>query len=242
MVTQVYIPIMLDYHSILQLESYVINILKLNGEDIKIPKKHYYLEAVGLYLWQYDNDKLLSYLLPLVDRILRSHTKYLDDMPYEDAFQQLSLFLLQRLPNFDPSKGKLYSYCTMHLKFHAKTITSANFKRVCKTSSLTNLEVSHSDNGSEILYEFLDYLKSYKDIPSHPEDYKAIYNALYSLLFTEGSLHALANYPLTTLSKKTKIKDQSYISQALCDLKSEYGDFKFRSNTHIYRIDTDEGE
>lgn len=234
---------MFDYHQILQLESYVINILKLNGNDIKIPKKHYYLEAVGMYLWQYDKESLSLYLLPLVDRILRSNTKYLDDMPYEDAFQQLSLFLFQRLSNFDPSKGKLYSFCTMHLKFHVKTITSANFKRLCKTSSLSDLEVSHSNNGSEVLFEFLAFLDHYRNGKAISLPYKAIYTALHDLLASESSLHALANYPLSTLAKTTKISDTSLISKALSDLKSEFGDFKFRTDTQIYRTNADsEGE
>ena len=234
----IHIPTMYDQHEINRLESYVINEIKLSGLDIRIPKNHYYLEAVGQWLYNNDRDRLALYILPLTDRILRSNTKYLNGLAYEDVFQSLVLFSLKKLKTYNPEMGKLFTYFTQNIQFHLKTITINHYNKKDDLTSISNLEISHVNNGQEILMEFLSFLNQVKNRKTLSEEYRLIYHALYDIIITEKNLHPLTSNPTYTLARKTGLKkDDPRIREALDELSSEYGSFNFKNNIQVYRND-----
>ncbi len=238
----VHIPEMFDIHEILQLESYVINILKLDGQDVHIPPNHYYLEPVGRYLWETkQTDKLALYLLPVIDRILRVNTRYLNGMSYEDAFQSLTLYLIQQMSKYDPSKGTLFTFSSMHTNFHIKTLTTQHYKRKGECLSLTGLNVSHHSNGREVLMEFLSFLDEVKRRRTISPTYRLIYTALSEEITTSQNLRSLTSNPTYTISQRTGLKkDDPTIPEALQELKDEYGVFQFQNKTWVYPTDQED--
>ena len=241
---QIHIPILFSMPDVLYMESYIINCIKLAGGDVRVPRNHYYIEIVALYLydlWMNETEKaakdkhkenLLLYLLPLIDKILRGHTKFLNGLDYADIFQDLCVHTAEQISRYQKDKGKLFSFLTSKIQWHIKTITLKN-THAPKDQYLSDYEVGYeADSNNNHYIDFLDLLIDVLNRENVEDDYKLVYFYIYDKI-DKQDLRALLVNATTEISRHTNLS-RNKVSDALSFLKDEYGNINISNKIIKY--------
>lgn len=247
---QIHIPTMFNMDDVVYLESLTITKIKLTGRDIIIPASHYYIEEVAIYLYtewinainktleESRKQDLLIYLLPLIDKVLRGNTKFLNGLPYEDVFQDLCLHITQQISRYDKNKGKLFSFITSKLQWHIKTVTIKNSKQP-KNSYLSDYEIGYDDNNSQNHYiDLLNLLNDVIDRENIEYDYKLVFLYILDNLKTEN-FRLLTNNIITNIAKEIMVSRDKVI-EAMAFLKDEFGTISIE--TKLFKYSNTNGE
>jgi hypothetical protein len=250
--TPITIPVCFSMDDVVLLESLVINKIKLDGGEIEVPEKHYFLEPVAIYLWNcYQNAKteplktttkqeLLTYLLLLVDKVLRGNTKWLNGMDYEELFQELFCHIAKQIDRYKPEKGKIYSFVTVKLHYHIMTITIDNYNEKVfndkRTTDIGTYEIGLETNQNNWI-DFMVVLKSLTERPNTSNEFRVVFKYILAKI-ESGEVERLVNGLVYNIWLNTKIK-RTMINDALDYLRHEVGTIELGSSYIEYNKEED---